>query len=85
MEELVTGLHLESTRATCDMVALMVGKSKKTPRPALPCRSKTEIPRRSSGVNDVKRARETLSTSAWKGMALILVSGLYFVRNLVRH
>lgn len=76
VEVLAMGSHFASTWATWDTVALTVGRSKKTPAPALPRFSKTEKPRRSSGVKEVESVRETLSNPAWNGMADIFVSGL---------
>lgn len=69
-------LQFESTCSTCETVALIVGRSKKTPAPASPCPSNTEIPKRSSGVKAVEMVKVILSIDPWKGIALNVVSGL---------
>lgn len=76
VEALTIGSHFASTCATWDTVVLSVGRSRKTPAPALPRSSRTEMPRRNSGANEIEAVRETLSNLDWNGMADILVCGL---------
>lgn len=77
--ELETSSHLELAWATCETVALIVGRSRKAPAPASPLPPKTEIPSKSSGLKAAETLRETLSSSAWKGIAVMVVPGLCWV------